>query len=267
MTKIIQCSSAGFNFIPRCKYDNSFLKYQLFAQIHTIYFINSHKNSNFEAERRDMISRIVNKLLKTEKRITIPALGSFMKRNDGVIVFTDMLKDDDGVLARHVAAQMFVSTKEAQEDISKFTEQVNRNLRERGVAELSDLGLLTRNAQGKIVFISKDAADASTPQSSIEPAPNQMPKTVIQTETTPNAETNSPSKPTRDTTTPTPQKATTKDNSASSKPITRTPKRAPAPAKPTRDWVLISAIIAACIALACMAFGIFEGNVTSLILE
>ncbi|MBR2452098.1 MAG: hypothetical protein IKB37_02870 [Rikenellaceae bacterium] len=213
-----------------------------------------------------MISRIVNKLLKTEKRITIPALGSFMKRNDGVIVFTDMLKDDDGVLARHVAAQMFVSTKEAQEDISKFTEQVNRNLRERGVAELSDLGLLTRNAQGKLTFISKDAADASTPQSSIEPAPSQMPKTVIQTETTPNAETNSPSKPTRDTTTLTPQKAT-KDNSASSKPITRTPKRAPAPTKPKRDWVLISAIIAACIALACMAFGIFEGNVTSLILE
>lgn len=213
-----------------------------------------------------MISRIVNKLLKTEKRITIPALGSFMKRNDGVIVFTDMLKDDDGVLARHVAAQMFVSTKEAQEDISKFTEQVNRNLRERGVAELSDLGLLTRNAQGKLTFISKDAADASTPQSSIEPEPSQAPKEFIQTTTAPSTETTSPSKPTRDTTTPTPQKAT-KDNSASSKPITRTPKRAPASTKPKRDWVLISAIIAACIALVCMAFGIFEGNVTSLILE
>ena len=213
-----------------------------------------------------MISRIVNKLLETEKRITIPALGSFMRRNDGAIVFTDMLKDDDGVLSNHIAIQMSITPNEALEDIAKFTEQVNRNLRERGIAELSDLGLLTRNAQGKITFVWKNTEGISTTNNAIEELPKRNIKENVSATTTSNIEiaTTPISTPNKEVA-PKSTNTTEVKVATSKKPATKVAKSTPV--QPKRDWVLISAIIAACIALACMAFGIFEGNVTSIILE
>ena len=213
-----------------------------------------------------MISRIVNKLLETEKRITIPALGSFMRRNDGAIVFTDMLKDDDGVLSNHIASQMSITPNEALEDIAKFTEQVNRNLRERGIAELSDLGLLTRNTQGKITFVWKNTEGISTTNNAIEELPKRNTKENVSATTTSNIEiaTAPISAPNKEVA-PKSTNTTEVKVATSKKPATKVVK--PTPTQPKRDWVLISAIIAACIALACMAFGIFEGNVTSIILE
>ncbi len=213
-----------------------------------------------------MISRIVNKLLETEKRITIPALGSFMRRNDGAIVFTDMLKDDDGVLSNHIASQMSITPNEALDDIAKFTEQVNRNLRERGIAELSDLGILTRNAQGKTTFVWKNTEGISTTNNAIEELPKRNTKENVSATTTSNIEiaTTPISAPNKEVA-PKSTNTTEVNVATSKKPATKVVKSTPV--QPKRDWALISAIIAACIALACMAFGIFEGNVTSIILE
>ncbi len=110
-----------------------------------------------------MISRNINNLLRTEKRVTVPALGSFMKRSDGVIVFTDMFKDDDGVLTQHIATKMSITPAEAATDIRKFVEQVKHSLSSRGIAELSDMGILSLNDKGSITFIHKTAADSITP--------------------------------------------------------------------------------------------------------
>lgn len=205
-----------------------------------------------------MISRIVNSLLKTEKRVTVPALGTFIKRNDGVVVFTDMLKDDDGVLAAAVASKMSITPVEALSDIAKFVEQVGRNLRERGIAELSDLGILTRNTQGGVILVSNEPVKQTEVQPEVV-ASVQQPKTP---ETT-------PVQPQEKQVTVVVEKPIAMENKAP-----QAPKRPNVPvkksvptAKPKRDWVLIIAIGAALIALACMAFGIFEGNVTSIILE
>ena len=118
-----------------------------------------------------MISRSINNLLKSEKRVTVPALGSFMKRGDGVIVFTDMFKENDGVLIQHIASQMSITPSEAADDIRKFVEQVMQNLSTRGIAELSDMGILSRNDNGSIVFIHKSEVEKITPKESVDAEP------------------------------------------------------------------------------------------------
>ncbi len=210
-----------------------------------------------------MISRIVNNLLKTEKRVTVPALGSFMRRADGTIVFTEMFKDNDGVLVRHVAQVLSLSPLEATEDVARFVEHIERELLSRGMAELSDLGILTRNAQGNITFVSNSSVTYQPEQpvakpQPVEPAkPAQEPKAQVKT---PVVSAPMPQKQVVEAPRTATQEIPAERNSAQRR------RRAPMPEEKKRDWVLIIAIAAAVFAAISMLYGILNSDVTSTII-
>ena len=125
-----------------------------------------------------MISREIKKLLQTEKRVTVPSLGSFMKRSDGVLLFTDMFKDNDGVLSRALMNSLSLTEQQATEQIARFVADVERGLTEGGEVRLTDFGVLSRSADGRVVFaahVESAVAEPVTPQPTPTPAPAQTP--------------------------------------------------------------------------------------------
>ena len=45
-----------------------------------------------------MIVDIINGYLKSNRRLVIPSFGAFLAKEDGEIIFSELLKKDDGVL-------------------------------------------------------------------------------------------------------------------------------------------------------------------------
>ena len=125
-----------------------------------------------------MISREIKKLLQTEKRVTVPALGSFMKRSDGVLLFTDMFKDNDGVLLRALMNSLSLTEQQASEQIARFAADVERGLVEGAEVRLPEFGVLSRSADGRVVFAAyaeSVVAESVAPQPTVVPTPAPAP--------------------------------------------------------------------------------------------
>lgn len=253
-------------------------------------FRNSQKCSNFDPKENDMISREIKKLLQTEKRVTVPALGSFMKRSDGVLLFTDMFKDNDGVLLRALMNSLSLTEQQATEQIARFAADVERGLVEGAEVRLPDFGVLSRSVDGRVVFAAYAAsavAEPVVPQPTVAPAPVSTPAPTQQPApapvATPAVEPQSvvvvPSvkevaKPVEQ---PKPEQPKVEQSKAE-QPKTAQPRPVqPRPAQPRvrkvaeqpkkkTDWVLIAAIAAAVVALAIMAYGVINSDMTSTII-
>ena len=218
-----------------------------------------------------MISREIKKLLQTEKRVTVPSLGSFMKRSDGVLLFTDMFKDNDGVLSRALMNSLSLTEQQATEQIARFVADVERGLTEGGEVRLTDFGVLSRSADGRVVFVAhveSAVAEPVTPQPIVAPQPTVAPTPAPAPVSTP-----APAP----VVTPASEPAKVEPLKAEQpKPVQPRPTQ-PRPAQPRlrsvadqpqkkTDWVLIAAIAAAVVALAIMAYGVINSDMTSTII-
>lgn len=232
-----------------------------------------------------MISREIKKLLQTEKRVTVPSLGSFMKRSDGVLLFTDMFKDNDGVLSRALMNSLSLTEQQATEQIACFVADVERGLTEGGEVHLTDFGVLSRSADGRVVFaahVESAVAEPVTPQPTPipipAPAPAQTP--VVNPALEPQSVVAAPSvkeevkpveqpKPIEQPKVEQPkveQPKQVQPRPTQPRPAQPRPRRvADQPQKKT-DWVLIAAIAAAVVALAIMAYGVINSDMTSTII-
>ena len=45
-----------------------------------------------------MVVETINEYLKSNRRLVIPSFGAFVTKEDGQIIFSELLKRDDGVL-------------------------------------------------------------------------------------------------------------------------------------------------------------------------
>ena len=237
-----------------------------------------------------MISREIKKLLQTEKRVTVPALGSFMKRSDGVLLFTDMFKDNDGVLLRALMNGLSLTEQQASEQIARFAADVERGLVESAEVRLADFGVLSRSADGRVVFAAyaeSVVAEPAAPQPTVvapAPAPVSTPAPAPVATPAPQSVVTAPSVKEEVKPTEQPRPEPTKveplkaEQPKAEQPKVEQPKPAqPRPAQPRvrkvaeqpkkkTDWVLIAAIAAAVVALAIMAYGVINSDMTSTII-
>ena len=226
-----------------------------------------------------MISREIKKLLQTEKRVTVPALGSFMKRSDGVLLFTDMFKDNDGVLLRALMNSLSLTEQQASEQIARFAADVERGLVEGAEVRLPEFGVLSRSADGRVAFaasVESVVAKPVAPQPTVAPIPAPAPVSTPAPVATPAPQSvvvapsvKEEAKPTEQ---PRPEPAKVEPLKAEQpKPAHPRPaqprarKVAEQPTKKT-DWVLLAAIAAAVVALAIMAYGVINSDMTSTII-
>lgn len=115
-----------------------------------------------------MLSRVIEAILQEKGRVIVPDLGMFVKRPDGRVLFSELMREDDGAMRSALAAGR--GETEAQQLIEEFVAGVNKTLN-RGLSyRLEGFGVLSLDDRGGIVFHSK-AATEPAPEPKSEPAP------------------------------------------------------------------------------------------------
>lgn len=118
-----------------------------------------------------MLIRIIAQYLQSHRRLIVPQMGAFIvKEAGGSILFSELLKRDDGVL-RQLLVEKGMSELEAGGEVDRFVFEVRHAIRQGQEYPLEGLGVLKPGPNETIAFVCK-------PQPAAQPEP-PAPATVI----------------------------------------------------------------------------------------
>lgn len=180
-----------------------------------------------------MVVDVINEYLKSNRRLVIPSFGAFVTKEDGQIIFSELLKKDDGILRGLLVAKGLREI-EAAGKIDRFVFEIRHALMQVGACPVADFGTFYRTAEGVVTF------DATKPILEPIPAVAEPAADVVPAAVTP-------------TPTPTPAPAPAAIAGPSSTPTSRRPRRK----SRGGGFAMIVAIIAIVAALAALAYGIY----------
>ncbi|MBQ7856233.1 MAG: hypothetical protein IJ348_03850 [Alistipes sp.] len=100
------------------------------------------------------ISNVIHKHLQQQRRLVIPNLGAFMVKESGEILFSELLKGDDGVFRSLLTAEG-LSEFEVAAVADRFLFEVRHAIGEQGCYILGDWGALVKGADGTLSFESR----------------------------------------------------------------------------------------------------------------
>ena len=171
----------------------------------------------------DIIDVIANYLRDNHRRLVVPAFGAFVVKESGEVLFSELLKTDDGVL-RGLLAAGGLSELECAGLIDRFIFDVRNALSEKGRFDMGGFGGLAVGADGEIRFVSPAAAPTEkTTEKTVVPKAVQTAKTVV-------------SKPERE------------------RPKAAAPRRRE-PRKRGVDWFMVAAVVVLLAAVAVIVYG------------
>lgn len=100
----------------------------------------------------ELITNILIEYLKYNKRIVVPKLGAFIvKQPSGVIIFSDLMRNDDGVL-RSLLMAYGVKELEANGMIDRFVFDVHHAISRDQVFTINGLGDFSKGENNTIIF-------------------------------------------------------------------------------------------------------------------
>lgn len=241
-----------------------------------------------------MIESILTDYLRDNRRVVIPGLGAFLRKEGGELVFASFLNKDDGVLAALVGRTFGASLAEADQIIGQYVASVERALAGRGSYDLPGLGRLEREAGGNLrLDPNARPEEAPTPLPEPAAAPNPDPVPVATTPTpeptpvripdpepavaapktlydrlleqreqqAPIAPEPRPAASHFSHTSHEPREPRRPTPAAAPRPTVRRPAPAPAaPAPRKTDWLLIAAIVVAIVAVAVLVYAYSVGG-------
>lgn len=171
--------------------------------------------------------------LKSHRRLVVPELGAFVVKESGEIIFSELLRKDDGVLTELLLAEG-LSQIEVAAVIDRYKFEIGHNIREYGYFKLDELGTICRDTESDQLrlYQMQTPATATTPTevesvAAEEAAEEEATKTVA------------------DTIAPEPPKETA-----------TTPKR-PRPRRRGVDTILVVAIVVLLMAIAAIGYGYY----------
>ncbi len=180
----------------------------------------------------DIIDVIANYLRDNHRRLVVPAFGAFVVKESGEVLFSELLKTDDGVL-RGLLAAGGLSELECAGLIDRFIFDVRNALSEKGRFDMGGFGGLAVGADGEIRFVSPAAAPTEkTTEKTVVPKAVQTAKTVVSKPDTFRAET----QPERE------------------RPKAAAPRRRE-PRKRGVDWFMVAAVVVLLAAVAVIVYG------------
>ena len=106
-----------------------------------------------------MLESIITDYLHQHRRLVIPDLGAFLKKEGGEVVFAPFLNKNDGILTGLVRQNYGASSTEAEGIITKYVDNVLETVDTKGAYLLSPLGWLKKDPNG-LLFL--DVAGVST---------------------------------------------------------------------------------------------------------
>lgn len=87
------------------------------------------------------------------RRVIIPGVGAFVRKESGEVIFSDLLRYDDGVFAAYVAQKEGVTLAQAQEITRVYADHIHLELTRSGKAEFPDWGTVYRTGDGRYAFV------------------------------------------------------------------------------------------------------------------
>lgn len=122
-----------------------------------------------------MISKLITQYLGSNRRLILPTLGAFIKKDDsGEVVFVPYLKSDDGIMKSLIASNLSVSNADAEAMLEEFIFTIKQSVAQQNSFVVEGLGTITKDANGVLmmnydpnVVIAKVAA--ATPASPVQP--------------------------------------------------------------------------------------------------
>lgn len=87
------------------------------------------------------------------RRVIIPGVGAFVRKESGEVIFSDLLRYDDGVFAAYVARKEGVTLAQAQEITRVYADHIHLELTRSGKAEFPDWGTVYRTGDGRYAFV------------------------------------------------------------------------------------------------------------------
>ncbi len=182
----------------------------------------------------DVTDVIANYLRDNHRRLVVPAFGAFVVKESGEVLFSELLKTDDGVL-RGLLAAGGLSELECAGLIDRFIFDVRNALSEKGRFDMGGFGGLTIGADGEIRFVSPAAAPTEkTVGEPAVPKAAQSAKTVVSKPDTFRAET----------------------QSERERPRVAVPRRRES-RKRGVDWFVVAAVVVLLAAVAVIVYGYF----------
>lgn len=105
-----------------------------------------------------MIVELISKYLESNKRLTVPNLGTFIVKEVGrTVLFSNLIKGDDGTLRSLLQAEG-LSELEAAGSIDRFVFEVNYRLENTDLCTLDGFGVLRNGVNGTVQFTLDSAA-------------------------------------------------------------------------------------------------------------
>lgn len=117
-----------------------------------------------------MIDSLISGYLAGEKRLVVPDLGAFIRKDEGEVVFVEFLKKDDSVLSGLIGESLGVGGDEAREIIAEFAGWIRSRIAEAGTCPLEGLGTMRRDSAGLLELVYDPSVRRSAPSQPEEPA-------------------------------------------------------------------------------------------------
>lgn len=122
-----------------------------------------------------MIGEIIRDYLDAgNRKLTVPGLGTFMRKDSGEVIFVDLIRKDDGVLRKLIEDSGPHSDIEAMAFVDRFIFEIKRSMDRDGRARIEGLGTMTFDDRGMYLFKPSAGArpEESRPQAP-KPAENR----------------------------------------------------------------------------------------------
>ena len=97
-----------------------------------------------------IVTEVILEYLGSNRRLVIPALGAFMVKDTGEFVFSDLLRNDDGVLTS-LLRNGGMSDMEAAVVVERFVFEVRHELEQYGYCRLGEVGTLRLEPDTKVL--------------------------------------------------------------------------------------------------------------------
>ena len=97
-----------------------------------------------------VIVEVITAHLRSNRRLVVPNFGAFVVKESGEYLFSDLLRDDDGVLAS-LLREKGLSEMEAAVMTDRFIFEVRHELEQYGYCRLGDIGTLRIEPDTKVL--------------------------------------------------------------------------------------------------------------------
>lgn len=99
-----------------------------------------------------MIEQIIKEYLQSNKRLIVPAVGAFIRKDDASVAFVPFMKKDDGVLTGLIATAFDIDEPAAQHVVEEFSGTVKAVVDREGFYVLDGFGKFRKDLNGALTF-------------------------------------------------------------------------------------------------------------------